>query len=98
MEPRTARAVDHGCELYKVHVPKPVRTEGHHRHPVYLQNQVYGRIQDPELLWVCGNCHDAIHEWLSWLLGDARKPEPEPGRKAKAEAQRSYDWFTAARP
>lgn len=91
-----ARAADKPCELYAYHSPKVVRTQGHHIHPVYLQNQVYGRIQDSDLKWLCGNCHDSTHEWLSWLLGEARKPDPEPGRNAKAEAQRAFDWFTQA--
>ena len=47
-------------------------------------------------MWLCGNCHDATHEWLSWLLGEARRPDPEPGRYAKALAQCAFDWFTAA--
>ena len=97
VEPRTARAADKPCQLHRHHSPRVVRTQGHHRRPVYLQNQVYGRIQDPELLWLCGSCHDAVHEWLSWLLGEARKPDPEPGRLAKAEAQAAFDWFTEAR-
>ena len=95
-EPRTARAADKPCELYKTHAPKVVRTQGHHLKPVYLQNRVYGRIQDPWLMWLCGGCHDSVHEWLSWLLGEARKPSPEPGRYAKALAQCAYDWFTTA--
>ncbi len=96
IEPRTARAADRPCQLYTYHAPAVVQTEGHHRHPVYLQNRVYGRIQDPELLWVCGNCHAAIHEWVSWLLGEAREPDPHPGRLAKAEAERTVAWYRAA--
>lgn len=95
-ELREATATKRPCQLHKHHWPRPSRTEGHHRHPVYLQNRVYGQIKDPELLWVCGTCHDNIHEWLSFLLGEARRPDPEPGRLAKAEAQRSYDWYMAA--
>lgn len=93
---RTAQAEEKPCELYAYHSPRPSRTQGHHRHAVYLQNEVYGRIKDPELLWVCGTCHDSIHDWLSWLLGRARRPSPEPGYKAKREAQRTFDWYTAA--
>lgn len=94
-----ARAEDHPCQLYALSSHgsvKPARTQGHHRHPVYLQNRVYGRIQDGELLWVCGTCHDNIHEWLGWLLGESREPAPHPGRNAKAEAQAAYDWYVAA--
>lgn len=93
---REAMAADRPCQLYAYHAPVPVRTEGHHRHPVFLQNRVYGRINDPELLWVCSSCHDAIHEWLGWLLRESRHPNPEPGRLAKAEAQRTFDWYVGA--
>lgn len=96
VRPVTATAASKPCELHRYHAPEPVRTQGHHRHPVYLQNRVYGEIRDPELLWVCGLCHDSIHEWISWLLGEARRPEPEPGRLAKAEAERTVEWYRTA--
>lgn len=95
--PREAKSADQPCQLHRYHSPRPSRTQGHHRHPVYLQNRVYGNIRDPELLWVCGTCHDNIHEWLSYLLGEARKPEPMPGRKARAEAQRSFEWYSTSK-
>lgn len=92
---RTAQASVHPCGLYAYHQPRPSRTQGHHRHPVFLQNRLYGRIRLPELLWLCGLCHDSVHDWLSWLLGEARKPDPEPGRLAKAEADRTFRWYQA---
>ena len=96
-ELRTATASDRPCELYAhTAAPIPTRTQGHHRHPVYLQNRIYGRIADPELMWLCGLCHDSVHDWVSWLLGEARQPVPEPGRRAKAEAQRTVDWYREA--
>lgn len=91
--PQTATAATQPCQLYTYHAPAVVRTQGHHRHPVYLQNRIYGQIRDPELLWLCGSCHDAVHEWISWLLGEARQPNPEPGRYAKAEAERTVAWY-----
>jgi hypothetical protein len=90
---RTARATDRPCQLYAYHAPAVVQTEGHHRHPIYLQNRAYGRISDPELLWLCPNCHAAVHEWISYLLGERRRPSPEPGIRAKREAQAAVDWF-----
>lgn len=96
IEVRTARAAERPCGLYAYHSPKVVRTQGHHLRPVYLQNRVYGRIQDSSLMWLCGNCHDSVHEWLSWLLREAREPEPHPGRYAKMLAQGTYNWFVAA--
>lgn len=95
-ELREARASDRPCQLYSYHAPTPARTQGHHRYPVYLQNRVYGQIQNGELLWCCGTCHDNIHEWLGWLLKETREPSPHPGRLAKAEAKRTYDWYVAA--
>lgn len=96
-EPRTAQAADQPCALYAhTAAPRPSRTQGHHRRPVYLQNRVYGQIQDSELLYVCGLCHDSVHDWLSWLLGEARKPDPEPGLYHKREAERTAAWYRTA--
>lgn len=94
-ELRTAQASDKPCELYRYHFPRPSRTQGHHRHPVYLQNKVYGKIKDPELMYVCGTCHDSLHDVIPWMLGEARKPLPMPGRKVQAEAARTVAWYKA---
>lgn len=94
--PRTATAVERPCQLYSYHWPRPLRTQGHHRHPVYLQNRVYGHIIDNELLWVCGTCHDSLHEVISHLLGEGRKPSGHVGRKLRAEAQRTVTWYWSA--
>jgi hypothetical protein len=96
--PRTAHASQRPCELY-AHSgsPRPTRTQGHHRHPVYLQNRVYGQIRDPELLWVCGLCHDSIHAYLDWLLGDASKPDPMPAG-GSSRRQRAPCCGTCASP
>ena len=94
-ELRTAQATAHPCELHDYHAPAPVVTEGHHWKPVYLQNRLYGRIVDSTLTWLCSNCHEAVHAWLYYLMGERRRPNPDPGRKAKAEAQRTYEWFLA---
>ncbi len=96
-EVRTAQAAERPCQLYTHRcAPRPTRTQGHHRKPVYLQNRVYGRIVDNELMWLCGLDHDSTHDWIAWLLGEARKPNPEPGYKAKAEARRTVAWYLAA--
>jgi hypothetical protein len=91
--PQTAKASDHPCELYRYHHPYPVRTQGHHIHPVFLQNRVFGRIVDNELKWLCGTCHDSVTETIDWLLGEGRKPDPMPGRNVLVEAQRTLDWY-----
>lgn len=94
---RIARAADKPCELYAHNgYPRPSRTQGHHRHPVYLQNRVYGQIRDPELMWLCGLCHDNVHEYLSWRLREAREPYPMPGGKVRIEALRTLAWYNAA--
>ncbi len=95
-EPRTARAADQPCELYRYHAPRVVQTAGHHVAPVYLQNRVYGRIQDPTLKWLCPNCHTAVHEVIGWLLGETREPSPMPGRNVIEEAERTVAWYRAA--
>lgn len=97
LPPVTAKASERPCELHRYHWPKPSRTQGHHRHPVYLQNRIYGQIRDPELLWLCGTCHDNVHEWVGWLLGESRKPDPEPSGRAKAEAERTVAWYLGAK-
>ena len=89
---RTAQFTDHPCELVSYHAPTPVMTEYHHSKPVFLQNRLYGRIVHGADLWVCSNCHDAIHAWLYWLLGMWGKPT-YIGRAAKAEAERAYEWY-----
>lgn len=94
---RTAQASERPCELHRYHSPVVVRTQGHHHRCVYLQNRVYGSIQDPELMWACGTCHDSIHAWIDWLLREARRPTPAPGPKVRAEAQRTVDWYLTAK-
>jgi hypothetical protein len=89
---RTAFAPEQVCELVSYHAPAPVMVEYHHQKPVALQNELYGEIVYGPSLWVCGNCHDAIHAWLYWLLGEHRQP-PRIGRAAKAEAEAAYAWY-----
>lgn len=95
-EVRKAQAALKPCVLYAYHAPAPVETEGHHWRPVYLQNRLYGKIVDNTLIWLCGNCHSAVHAWLYYLMGERRRPDPEPGRKAKAEAERTLTWYQEA--
>lgn len=94
--PVTARATEHPCQLHRYHFPRVCVTQGHHRKPVYLQNKVWGRIVDPEVLWTCGTSHDNIHAWTYWLMGERSKPDPEPGRREKQEADFIVAWFTQA--
>ena len=82
------------CQLAVHHVPVPVMEQYHHQKPVFLQNRLYGQIVYGPSLWVCGTCHDSIHAYLYWLLGEHRKP-PHIGRKAKAEAIATYQWYLA---
>lgn len=98
MKPASVRAfaLERPCQLVTYHAPTPVVTEYHHRKPVFLQNRLYGRIVHGADLWVCSNCHEAIHAWLYWLLGERREP-PNIGRNAKAEAERTFAWYTAER-
>ncbi len=94
---RTAQAADHPCEVRESHNPKPIRTQYHHRRPVYLQNRVYGKIVYGPDLWGCGTDHDSIHAWLDWLLKEAHKPTLDPGRLVRAEAGWTYDWYQSVK-
>lgn len=91
---RSASFTDHSCELVGYHAPAVVITEYHHQKPVFLQNRVYGHVKYGPSLWVCSNCHEAIHAWLYWLLGERKKPV-NVGRAAKAEAERTHAWYLA---
>lgn len=91
--PLTATAATQPCQLYRYHWPTPIRTQYHHSKPVYLQNRLYGRIVHPADFWVCGTCHDSIHETIDWLLREGRKPDPMPGRKVLAKARQAVDWY-----
>jgi hypothetical protein len=94
---RTAPAAEQPCALYAhTAAPVPMRTQYHHSRPVYLQNRVYGQIRYAADFWVCGTCHDNLHETISWLLGEGRRPNPAPGRKTLTEAQRTVAWYRAA--
>jgi len=94
--PRTAPAAEYPCQLRRYHAPEVVRTQHHHSRPQYLQLRIYGAVRHRADMWLCPNDHDAIHAWLAWLLGEARRPAPEPGWLVKAEAQRTYDWYQQA--
>lgn len=94
--PLTAFFDDRSCQLVDYHAPRPVMTEHHHTKPVFLQNKLYGKVPYGPELWLCSNCHDAVHAWLYWLLGERKQP-PYIGRAAKAEAQATYDWYMAER-
>ncbi len=91
-----APAAERPCQLYGPHYPAVVITEGHHRHPAYMQNEVYGQIRDTELAWLCSNCHEAVHAWLYHLTGKRRQPDPIPPPRARAEAERTYAWYLTA--
>lgn len=94
IRPVTASAADLPCALYKDHgSATPVITQGHHIYPVYLQNRKYGKIVDPSLMYLCGNCHDSIHTWLYWLMDERKMPTAPVPPRAKQQAQVAYDWF-----
>jgi hypothetical protein len=90
--PVTAFYAAQPCELVSYHAPKPVVTEHHHSKPMYLQTRLWGEVRYDADLWVCSNCHEAVHAWLYWLLGERKQP-PNVGTRAKAEAERTYAWY-----
>lgn len=96
--PKTATAGDQPCQLYKYHWPKVMRTQYHHTKPEYLQKRVYGKTIYPADLWLCGTCHDSVHETIDWLLGEGRTPSPLPGRKVYDTAMATVRWYQGAKP
>lgn len=95
LSPIVAPAAFQPCALYKDHGSAvPSVTQGHHIRPVYLQNRKYGKIQDGTLVYLCGTCHDNVHAWLYWIMGERSKPNPEPPPRAKAMAAEAHAWFT----
>jgi hypothetical protein len=97
-ELRTAPAGMLPCELYAHHAtPRPSRTQGHHRFPEYLQRRVHdGKAPEQDLLWLCGLCHDSVHDVIAWLLGEGRRPDPMPPRRTQAEARTAVERYRAA--
>lgn len=95
-QPKQAPFRDHNCELVQYHAPEPSVVEYHHTKPVFLQNRLYGNIQYGPDLWLCANCHDSVHEWIYWLIG-MRNNMPHVGRAAKAEAERTVEWYRSER-
>ena len=90
----TAPAADKPCSIYIDHgSARPAVTQGHHVKPVYLQNRKYGRIVDPTLMYLCGTCHDNVHAWIYWLMGERTKPNPEPPLRAQRLAAWVVDWY-----
>lgn len=93
-QPLTAPFDVKPCQLLREHRPIPTLTEYHHSKPVYLQNRLYGRIVYGADMYLCANCHDSVHEWIYWLMGE-RRAEPHVGRMAKMLAAQTVDWFNA---
>lgn len=96
-EPLEASSAVRPCELYRDHGSSaPSFTEGHHLHPIFLQNRVYGRIQDPQLMWLCSSCHDNVHGHLYGLLGDRKMPVVPVPRRARQVAEAAHAWYDNA--
>lgn len=99
IRPITAPAAEKPCELYLDHgSSNPVITQGHHIFPVYLQNRKYGKIVIPDLMYLCGTCHDSVHAWLYWIMGERKKPSVPVPPRAEALAWRAYQWFHDTTP
>lgn len=97
-EIRIASAADKPCELYLDHgSARPSVTQGHHPKPVYMQNEVYGKIVYGGVIYLCGTCHDNVHAWLYFLTGKRRRPDPDPPPRARAMAREAYDWYIEAK-
>lgn len=94
-EPMEASALDRPCQMYRDHgSARPSVTQGHHVYPIYLQNRKYGQIRHGDLRWLCGTCHDNTHAWIYWLMGERKKPNPEPPPRAQELARVVVAWYT----
>lgn len=87
--------------MYKDHgSARPAFTQGHHRWPVYLQNRLWGEVRDQSLIWLCGTCHDNLHGWLYYIMGE-RKYTYEQAQivppRAKDGAYAVVDWYESQR-
>lgn len=81
--------------MYKDHGSiAPSLTHRHHVKPEFLQRRLYdGKEPHQEITYLCGACHDNLHNWLYFLLGEWREPDPHPPYRARQWAQVAYDWY-----
>lgn len=94
VEVRTAPASLFPCIWYSVSghgSSVPVRTQGHHIFPQYLQKELWGEVRREELAWSCGTCHDSIHSWIDHLLRGWRSEVPP--YRLRREAERVAAWY-----
>lgn len=81
--------------MRKSHNPTPVRTQSHHRYPVYLQKRLWGEVRLEDRLALCGTDHDSVHTWVAVLLGEQQQPTLDPGWLVKNEAHLVIEWYRA---
>jgi hypothetical protein len=84
--------------MHKYHFPRAIRTQGHHKYPIYLQEELWGEgnLRHKEIIWLCGTCHDNLHAWLDHLLNRAYMP-PKPGRMIRQEAEFVANWYDSVK-
>lgn len=93
-EVRTAPASEHPCEMYLDHgSAKPAFTQGHHSHPQYLQKRLWGEVRIPDVIWLCGTCHDNLHGWLYWIMGERRLEPTGVPLRARSWATGVKSWY-----
>lgn len=86
-------AAERPCEMRKSHNPTPIRTQSHHRFPVYLQKRLWGSVRHDDRIALCGTDHDSLHTWIAVLLGEQARPTLSPGWLVEREAQFVIEWF-----
>lgn len=94
VQPKTANAADKPCQMYLDHgSARPIRTQGHHKFPQALQIRLWGEVRLHDIIWLCGTCHDNIHSYLDFLLGEQYEP-PVPPFRALQQAKGVHRWYT----
>jgi hypothetical protein len=84
------------CEIHRVHLPRPVASELHHRFPKYLQVRAYGAVREHETVPICGTGHSDVHYAIDALLRGVRPPRGV-GRRELAMAAEAVARYNAVR-
>ncbi len=95
--PLTAAFDERPCRCVKHHRPVPLITEQHHVFPAGVQEELFGRVRDRELLPLCASSHRNLHRVLDRLLAGEDVDERSVNPYVYRWAEEGYRRITAAR-